>query len=311
MREVGRAFRAMNTDVQALIVCVAERQHAAEALLDAIERRFELAEETLSRFRSKSELSALNASAGQPFHASSLLFSVVSEAIAAARLTHGLFDPAILPMLVAAGYDRSFEELEGERPRLHPCPVQAGGWAEIELDPKFGTILLPPGVQLDLGGIGKGWTTDRAAETMRPWQNFALDAGGDIAVGGHQADGSPWTVGVEDPLDLDRDLVQVGLTDCAIATSTVARRRWRKGGREQHHLIDPRTGQPAQTGVLAATVIAETVARAETLAKAALLLGPKAGVDFLDALEHAEGMLVLDGDRTELTAGFEGLRHVA
>jgi len=300
----------MNTGVEAVVVCVADRQREVEALLAAVEQRFELAEETLSRFRPRSELSALNASAGRPFHASPLLFSVVSEATAAARLTNGLFDPAILPMLVAAGYDRSFEELEGERPRLHPCPLPGGGWEEIELDPECRTILLPPGVQLDLGGIGKGWTTDRAAEAMRPLQNFALDAGGDIAVGGHQADGSPWTVGVENPLQLDRDLIQVDLSDCAIATSTVARRRWRKGGREQHHLIDPRTGQPAKTGVLAATVIAGTVTRAETVAKAALLLGPKAGVDYLDGLEDVEGMLVLDGDRTELTAGFEALRHV-
>jgi thiamine biosynthesis lipoprotein len=104
-------------------------------------------------------------------------------------------------------------------------------------------------------------------------------------------------VGVEDPLAPQRDLLVLAVRDRAVATSTTMRRRWLRDGVVRHHLIDPRNGAPAATGVLAATVVAPTTAGAETLAKAALLLGPDAGLAFLDRQPDAAGALVCAGGR--------------
>ena len=297
--ELERRFRAMNTDVQVILVCDgAKRRPVAEAAFLEVERLFATVEATLSRFRPESELSRLNQNSGAPFTASPLLFQVVGEALEAARVTDGLFDPTLLRALEAAGYDRSFDELrEGS---VEPGPVlpatARGQWREVTLDPGRRTIMLPEGCGLDLGGIAKGWTVDQAVRLLagRGFRHFAVDAGGDLYAAGRQADGSPWLVGVEDPRAPERDLVLLQIKDCAVATSSICRRRWMRHGRAYHHLIDPRTGTPAQRGVLAATVLASTVARAEVLAKAVLFLGPHEGLCFLEQQPDAVGLLVPD-----------------
>jgi thiamine biosynthesis lipoprotein len=158
---------------------------------------------------------------------------------------------------------------------------------------------------LDLGGIAKGWTVDRAAELLRPLGSFAVDAGGDLRAHGVQADGSRWTVGVQDPFQPDRDLLLLAIDDCAVVTSSTLRRRWRMGSAEHHHLIDPRTGVPAASGVAAVSVVATSAAWAEVLAKAALLLGREQGLAFIDAQPNMEAVLVLT-DRTFIMT--DGLR---
>ncbi len=304
--EFSRSFRAMNTEILAILATLRDRKAEAEAALDRVQWLFADNEAALSRFLPDSELSRLNRSAGQPFRASPLLFEVVAEAIAAARATGGIFDPTVLACLVAVGYDRSFELLrdEPERAATPPAPTSpAGSWEAVELEKSTRSILLPAGAGLDLGGIGKGWTVDRAVEILRPFRNFALDAGGDLYAGGTQADGSLWTVGLEDPFEPGSDLGVLAVADRAVATSTVRRRRWTRGGRELHHLIDPRSGRPAVSGIVSATVVAETVARAEVLAKTALLLGPRAGLQFLDLQPGVEWALVLDDERLEASSG--------
>lgn len=327
----------MNTDILAVVVTDAVRE--AERALDQVQALFEGTEAVLSRFLPDSDLSRLNRSGGRPFAASPLLLRAVSEALAAACTTEGLFDPTVLRSLIAAGYDRSFDLLDPAGSKLVPAAVAQGpfghgvpgpatpgaasgatgfptvrtsaSWRDVILDVRAGTITLPPGVGLDLGGIGKGWTIDRAAELLRTLENFVVDAGGDIYLAGTQANGSLWTVGIESPFDRGSDLAVLALRDRAVATSTTSRRRWQREGLEQHHIIDPRTGQPARSGVVSATVVAERVARAEVLAKAALLLGPEEGLDYLAREEGAEGVLVLEDGSLASTEGFREVLHGA
>lgn len=302
--KISAAFRAMNTDVRAVVVAhdVAE----VETTLSDVESLFEEVEDKLSRFKSSSELSQLNRSAGKGFIASPLLFEVVSEAVSWAQATDGLFDPTVLIALMAVGYNRSFELLAYVEDK--PTGAQAipkVSWRDVTLDPLTSTISLPEGCGLDLGGIGKGWTVDRAVNLLRRFVNFAIDAGGDIYLGGTQVDGSPWTVGVEDPFEPGRNLAILALKNHAVATSTTMRRRWSNGGSEQHHLIDPRTGSPSDSDVVSVSVIADSVARAEVLAKVALLLGAEPGLRFLEEQENAEGLLVMDDGSIRYSAGFE------
>jgi thiamine biosynthesis lipoprotein len=304
MAEVTRRFRAMNTDVLATIVIdAAGQQEAAAVALDELEQLFARVEACASRFRPESELSALNRSAGQPFAASPLLYALIEAALQAAVETGGIFDPTLLEALEQAGYDRSFEQLAASGaapgppgPRPASAGALPGAWRAVRLDPATHTITLPSGCRIDLGGIGKGWTVDQACTLLRArgFRHFAVDAGGDLYAAGTTGDGTPWTVGVSDPANPERDLAILMLDGNGVATSTIARRRWYVGSELRHHLIDPRTRRPAASGIVSATVMAETVARAETLAKAALILGPKAGRALLDRLQVA-GLLVAAG----------------
>jgi thiamine biosynthesis lipoprotein len=309
--EVRSLFRAMNTDVEALVVAGPDQAEAASEALELVEHLFHQHEAVLSRFLPGSELSLLNASAGRTFHASQLLYTVVEGALDAAEATSGVFDPTILGSLIAAGYDRSFETLDLEQAETTLPIRKRTTWREVQLRRAERAIFMPAGCSLDLGGIGKGWTLDQAARLLEQFADFAIDAGGDIVLAGTPVDGGAWSIGVQDPYAPERDLMQLQRSDCAVATSTCVRRRWLRGGRSQHHLIDPRTGLPSASGAIAATVIAPSAAQAETLAKAAVVLGPGSGLRLLQREPEVEGLIVLDGGYVQTTEGLRGLQRVA
>jgi FAD:protein FMN transferase len=337
MQEFARVFRSMNTDVIAIVNADLDRREAVERALAEVQSLFEECEDVMSRFRPHSELSQLNRSAGHPFVASPMLFEVVSAAISSSYSTGGVFDPTVLRAMIDAGYDRTFEELSSakdgdsvrgggsvETPigggRLRERPWQsprAGGaatrdvpgWTRIELDRSTRTIAMPPDVGIDLGGIGKGWAVDRAVELLRPLGNFAVDAGGDLYAEGTLSDGGPWTVGVQDPFFLERDMFTLAVRDRAVATSTIMRRRWAVDGRPQHHIIDPRTGRPSESGVASVTVLAESVASAEVMAKVALLMGPEDGARFLEQRRSLDWLLVTTEGKLRRSPGIEEAFH--
>jgi FAD:protein FMN transferase len=298
--EVTRSFTAMNTEVEAIICVPDAEQDEGEKALERVQGIFQEVETALSRFSPESELSQLNQAKGAPFTASHLLFTIVSAAKEAACFTGGIYDPTILPYLLAAGYDRSFEKLS-DSPDSPVYQLNSRfNWRDIILDADASTITLPPGAGLDLGGIAKGWTVDRVSEGLKNTSGFAVDAGGDIFAGGKRADGSLWSVGVVDPLHPDLNVSVLELTDRAVCTSSTAKRNWRRGGIYGHHLIDPRSGKPAVSEVISATVIAETAVTAEIIAKTALILGPAEGMEFIERQNGVKGILVLDnGDLLE------------
>ena len=225
-------------------------------------------EDTLSRFDPRSSLSQLNRNQGRWTLVPLLLLRAVQAALKAAAVTGGAFDPTILDALEAAGYSRSFE-LGPAEPAQGPA-TPAGRWAEVQIAQGIGAIWLPIGVRLDLGGIGKGLAVDGAMSRARTLPRVLINAGGDIALR-TAADDPPILVDVEDPFDPERTLATFALHQGAVATSSTMGRRWGAG---VHHIIDPRTGRPSASGLVAATVIAPTAVRAEVLAKACIVLGP-------------------------------------
>ena len=249
-------FRAMGTTVELLLAVDDER--ATEQPFAAAQQELERLEQVMSRFRPDSELSRLNA-AGE-LEASTDLVDVVSLALEARERTRGRFDPTVHDAVVAAGYDRSFELLPDDvQPTLAPAPC--GG--RVEIDGR--RIRLEDGVRLDLGGIGKGFAAERAAELLALEAPALVSAGGDIAVRGVPEEGF-WPVAVEDGPTL-------GLASGGLATSGSDRRHWRLGGREQHHLIDPASGAPASTDLLRVTAVGADAVDAEVLAKVLFLGG--------------------------------------
>lgn len=261
-------------------------------------------EQTLSRFLPGSELSRLNAAAGDEVLVGDLLFDVASAALAAAEATGGVFDPTLLHQLVAQGYDRSFERVPATRAAGDPGALRAnatrpaatppaaarpaGRWNHVRLQPRLRSITLPAGVGLDLGGIAKGMAVDAAVGRLRAAgiQAMVVEAGGDLAVHGTPAGGS-WPIAVE----TGTRTTDVELDRGALATSSIGKRRWTVDGEVRHHLIDPRAGRPAATDLLSVTVAAGTCREAEVAAKCALILGEAQGGAFLQRL-GLSGILV-------------------
>lgn len=275
-------FRTMNTDVS--VTSREDEVAVAERVLGV----FEDAERRFSRFREDSELTRLNRARG-PFHASPELFELLSRARAYVERTDGLFDPAVGSAMVAQGYDRSFAR--GALDRDASCErVEGGTFLDVTLDAEHRIVTRPPHIQLDLGGIAKGSTVDRAAEWLGA--SGAIDAGGDAYLRGHPKDEDPWLVEVEDPRDASKTLVTVAVTNAAVATSAANRRRWRAGGEWVHHLIDPRTQRCATEELLQATVFAPSTELADVLAKVAFVLGPRDAPAFLESRAEVSAVLV-------------------
>jgi thiamine biosynthesis lipoprotein len=290
-----RSFHAMGTTVT-----VIAPEGAAGVAAARTADLFETWEACLSRFRPDSELARLNASGGRETAVGPLLLDVVETALRAARATDGLFDPTLLRPLVAAGYDRTFEDVPADGPDDAADPGFTGGWHQVGVDRHRGTMTLPVGAGIDVGGIAKGMAVDAAVADLAASgiSPVAVDAGGDLAVRGLPPGLRTWPIRVELPEGRHR---VVAIASGALATSSVGRRRWTRGGQERNHLIDPRTAMPVASDGWSATVAADTCARAEVAAKVALLLGSDAAGAFL--VRHGLTGLFVRRDGTQLAMG--------
>jgi thiamine biosynthesis lipoprotein len=252
----AHAFPAMGTDIE---LFVRSSNGRAKKAFAAAEEEFERLEQMMSRFRPDSELSQLNRAGA--LEVSAELAHVVELALTARERTDGRFDPCVHDALVAAGYDRTFIQVAAEGRDMAEAEAICGG--EITVDGR--RVELEAGTRIDLGGIGKGYAAERAADILAGAGPCLVDAGGDVAVRG----GHAWPVGVQTA----DGVVTVALERGALATSGTDRRRWVRNGTERHHLIDPSTGRCAVTDVLRVTVFADDAVQAEVLAKSLCIAG--------------------------------------
>jgi thiamine biosynthesis lipoprotein len=261
----------------------------AEQGLQIVRALFNEWEQTLSRFLPESELSQLNQRPGVPVPVSGLLYDVLATALTAARATQGVYDPALLEQLVQLGYDRTFDELPARQ--FDPIiPGEPGGrWRGIKVDPIHRSVTLPRGIKLDFGGIAKGMAVDAALEELRQHGIPAalVNAGGDLAVLGLPPEARQWKIAVPGR----ERFWTIPLRYGAVATSGIAHRHWWQGQAFRHHLLNPRTGLPAQSDLWSVTVVADCCEQAEVAAKVAFILGPQEGVEFLRKHQIA-GLLV-------------------
>lgn len=286
-------FPAMGTEVQVLVP--ADNGGA----ITPVRELFTDWETTLSRFLPDSELSRLNARAGEPVAVSSLLFEVVRAGVEGARATGGAFDPTLLRQLVRIGYSRPFAQMPRTTEPVAGLAVRGGGWQSISLDPSSSTVTLPLGCALDFGGIAKGMAVDAALELLdrRGVAPALVSAGGDLSVRGLPAGMRAWPVLVGD----EPAGQVVPLARGALATSGVARRSWLQGGTHRHHLVDPATGESAENDLREVTVAAESCKTAEVAATATFVLGPRLGSDLLSMHRLAGRLTYRDG--THRTVG--------
>jgi thiamine biosynthesis lipoprotein len=298
-------FRAMGTGVSLIGPPPAAPQDRTEAELTAwaMEAVFAEIEARFSRFRADSELCRVNARAGRLTKVSRPFADLLAWSLESALATGGMFDPTLLEALIAAGYDRDYAEIRSGGVVIREPPPAGGRWREIEVEERM--VKLPEEVRLDFGGVAKGWAVDRATEVAvgLPWA--VVNAGGDLRVTGTPPNPGV-EVGVDDPADPSRHILQLWLEKGALATSSVLSRTWGPG---LHQLIDPRTSRPAATGVVQATVWAPTCAEAEVRSKWAMLAGPA-------VLDRIPGVLVMEDGRIMMnlmqreTLGHEDLQEM-
>jgi thiamine biosynthesis lipoprotein len=248
--------------------------HALTAALRAVDVELARLDRQASRFRADSELSRIHRTPGAVHRLSSGLAEAVGVALAAAAWTGGLVDPTVGGALIALGYDRDFAAIGPGALAAGPGPGPAPGWNSVSLD---GAVLrLPAGVRLDLGATAKGLGADRtaaAAGRAVASGGVLVGLGGDIAVAGRPPlDG--WPVILADSSDARGGPDQVvRLASGGLATSSVTSRRWRRAGRAAHHIIDPRTGFPADGPWQTVSVAAASCAEANAASTAAIVAG--------------------------------------
>jgi thiamine biosynthesis lipoprotein len=246
---------------EALAVLVAE--------LDAIDL-------ACSRFRPDSELAAVNRAAGRPVQVSALFLEAVGAALRAARLTSGAVDPTVGRALRSIGYDRDFSLVDTDGSRIL-FPLQpASGWQTVVVDEGASTVRVQRGVELDFGATAKALTADRAAHRAADTTGAGVlvSLGGDVAVAGPAPEGG-WPIRVthhhQDRLDAAGPVVAV-MTG-GLATSSTSVRRWQRGGRVLHHLVDPATGAPAVECWRTVSVAAGSCLDANIASCAAVIIG--------------------------------------
>jgi FAD:protein FMN transferase len=294
-------FRAFGTTA-VLVVTDEAALDAARSIADA---ELGAVDQACSRFRPDSELSRLNSSGGELTPVSELFATLIAEAVRAAELTEGDVDPTCGQALISAGYDRAFAETSarqrGRTGRAGPVP----GWRSIRLDEERRSVRLANGAQLDLGSTAKAWAADRCARLIADLAGCGtlVSLGGDIAVAGPPP-GDGWQVRVTDDHAAGADAPgqTITLHSGGLATSSITVRAWTAGGIAQHHIIDPRTGEPARSCWRTVSVAAATCADAN-IASTASIIRSLAAPGWL-AAAALPGRLVRHDGTVETTSGW-------
>jgi thiamine biosynthesis lipoprotein len=275
MRLATEPFTALGTSAAVTV----DGEHALPTAVAVASAELRRIDEACSRFRDDSELALLNRTAGRPFTAGPLFFEAVCVALRAAARSDGDVDPTVGRCLGALGWDSDFTVVVARResPRLQIVP--AAGWRRVRIDPAHRTIRIPAGVALDLGSTAKALAADRCARAVLAATSASVlvNLGGDIAVAGPPPRGG-WPILVTDdhrsPVSAEGQTI--ALAGGGLATSSTTVRRWRAGGGDVHHIVDPRSGAPAREVWRTVSVAAADCVAANTAATAAIVRGAAA-----------------------------------
>jgi thiamine biosynthesis lipoprotein len=238
---------------------------------------------TCSRFRPDSEISKVGASGGRPVPISPLLWELISAATKVAEATGGAVDPTVGAAVAALGYDRDWTNVVTSGPSLQSAAVPAPGWRCLELDAERRTLRVPEGVALDLGSSAKAYAADRAAAGIARslGTGVLVNLAGDIAVAGDAPEGG-WPIGLalDSSTPPEQTTTVVSISSGGMASSGTAVRTWRRGGRELHHIVDPRTGDVALSPWVLVTAAASSCLMANAASTAAIVMG-EPGLEWL------------------------------
>ena len=272
---------------------------------------FREVEARCNRFDPTSELCALTARVGEAVPVSTVLFEATRFAVAVAAASDGAFDPTLGAALSRRGFNRDYRTGQTVDASLPPEGGETPSYRDVRLDAPRRTITLTRPLLLDLGAVAKGMAMDLAARELTAFPDYLIEAGGDVRVRGHNARGEAWQIGIQHPREPDAVFATLAITDAAVCTSGDYERHapvgsegseGSKGSKGEHHLLDPHAGRSPRA-IISATVIAPTAMAADALSTAAFVLGPEAGIVFLEQ-QGVDGLLVTPALKPYTTEGF-------
>lgn len=266
--------------VMGTLVSIRVLHAGAEAAVGRAFGWFHEIEQRCTRFDPASELMQLTAHTGLPVPVSAILYEAVQFALGVAEESGGAFDPTVGHTLERRGLNKEHRTKKPVHTAIEPADDVS--YRDVDLDPQSRTITLRRPLLLDLGAVAKGLAVDAAARELAPFSDFAIDAGGDLYLGGRNLRGAPWSIGIRHPRRDGALIDTLRITNQAVCTSGDYERA--------EHILDPRSNKPA-AAVASATVIAPTAMLADALATAAFVLGPAAGLQLLNRM-GVEGLIV-------------------
>ncbi|EFM09385.1 ApbE family lipoprotein [Paenibacillus curdlanolyticus YK9] len=310
-------FRAMNTAIELSLVCAGDTMENA---IQLAQDWFEEVERVFSRFRSDSELSRMNRANGAPVLASTMFIDLLQLSEQYHKQTLGAFSPYVGRQLAEAGYNRSFEQLAGLQEN-NDSVADASGFpiresvglvqSPFQLDFGMRAITLDADVQLDFGGIAKGWAAEQLVRWLQTHYEMVtglVNAGGDLQAWHHEAAAEEprWLLRIDLPSADSGEAFHQRVNYGAMATSGSHRRRWKVGQETKHHLIDPFTGQPSDSGIVQCTVFGRNLIDCEVWAKTICIVGKERGIAMLQERAPCYEALLVDhaGNVTEHGAGW-------
>lgn len=282
---VSASFRAMGS--AAHVIVTVDRPDRAVDLMRVASSTISRLEQRWSRFLPDSDISRINRSGGRPVQVHESTIDLVSRALDAWSQTNGVFNPLVGTSLVAAGYDRPFADLA---PLTTSAAQPAQSPADVLVHEIPRTVTVPAGVQLDLGGIGKGAAADQTVRVLLAAgaRSAMVNLGGDL-----RADGEPprdgWEVVLDCPGSSETQTMRIA--SGAVCTSSTTKRRWQTIDGERHHIIEPTSGHSTTSDLCTATVVGAEAAQCEVLATTAVAVGRDAAIGLLEQ-HHASGLLV-------------------
>ena len=252
------------------------------------------------------QISQVNKNAGsKPVKVDKEVFDLVGRAIKVSQITSGAFDISYASMDKIWKFDGSMKAMPTEE--AIKKSVSKIGYKNIILDSKEQTIFLKnEGMKLGLGGIGQGYIADKVKELLfsKGCNSGIVNVSGDINAWGRQPDGNPWTVGIVNPLNKNKVFATFPLEDSAVETSGNYEKYVIFNGIRYSHIIDPRTGYPAQ-GVVSVSVFAKQTEIADALATGIFVMGVEVGIDLVNQLKGVECIMVDDKGKIHSSKGID------
>lgn len=277
-------------------------------VLEESEQILNQIEQSMSRFQEGSVVYQLNHSHGQPVQVDENTFTVIQQALSLSEATDGAFN-------VSIGSLTDLWNITGENPRVpSPDEIQEAlthiDYSQVILSSQTQEVTLPDGMMLDLGGIAKGYAADQiiAHYRSRGINSAILNLGGNVYVLGKKDNSTLYTVGIKDPVD-GSIFGTIQAENKAIVTSGGYERYFEQDGVRYHHILDGKTGYPAQSDLLSVTVICDSSITADALSTALFVMGSEQGLAFVQTMEGIDVLMIGQNSQIITTPGFTEKYH--
>ncbi|MDY5577963.1 MAG: FAD:protein FMN transferase [Lachnospiraceae bacterium] len=276
----------------------------AQTGLDLAEKKIREIEQIFSVTDEKSEIYKINHRVEDVVQVSDEVMELFNQAFIISSQSQGAFDVSIYPVVKAWGFTTGAYQVP-EASEIEMI-MKNTGYEKIQTDQTLGTLILEPGMEIDFGGIAKGYSADKAAEALKDAgvESAILSLGGNIQTIGSKADGSPWTVAVKDPEKTEEYMAVLKIRDQAVVTSGGYERYFEdEDGNVWWHIIDPATGYPAKSGLLSVTVIGESGMQCDALSTTLFVLGKDKAAEYWRTYGGFDAVLVTEDEEVYITEG--------